>query len=146
MFTGKFFFEFNKKVLTIKTLEYFSSLLLSLLTAFTFSFFFLCKTIFLSLFLIFKTITRFFLSILFSTSNCVKNLTTLMRWNQGIIIKSNYFGGILSANEMHNDDLWWHVGENDAPPPKSNREIEVQPNPNPMVSKAEQIFRDALKK
>ena len=45
---------------------------------------------------------------------------------------------------MHNDDPWWHVGENDAPTPKSNRQIEVQPNP--MVTKAEQIFRDALKK
>jgi hypothetical protein len=44
---------------------------------------------------------------------------------------------------MHNDEPWWHVGESAAPPVK-NRKVEVKPNP--MVTKAEQIFRDALKK
>lgn len=64
--------------------------------------------------------------------------------NQGVIIKLNYFGGVLSINEMHIDDLWWLVGESQVAPPKLARQIEVKPNP--MVTKAEQIFRDALKK
>jgi hypothetical protein len=46
-------------------------------------------------------------------------------------------------NKMHNDDLWWIVGDSEVSPPP-NRQIEVKPNP--MVTKAEQIFRDALKK
>lgn len=50
-------------------------------------------------------------------------------------------------NEMFRDDLWW----NTAPEIESNaNRIEVKPNlnpiPNPMVLKAEQIFRNALKK
>lgn len=60
-------------------------------------------------------------------------------------MKSNYFGGLLEPFEMFRDDLWWNA----APYAESmpNR-IEVAPtsNPNPMVLKAEQIFRDALKK
>lgn len=62
--------------------------------------------------------------------------------NQGVIVKSNYFGGLLETEEMHRDDLWW----NSAPEIESiaNRRVEVKPNP--MVLKAEQIFRDALKK
>lgn len=69
-----------------------------------------------------------------------------MRWNQGIVIKSSYFGGVLSINKMHSDDFWWIVGETEIaePKPRPIREIEVKPNP--MVIKAEQIFRDALKK
>lgn len=51
-------------------------------------------------------------------------------------------------NKMHSDEIWWHVGEFEAQVtlPQPNRQIEVKPNPNPMVTKAEQIFRDALKK
>lgn len=62
---------------------------------------------------------------------------------QGVIIKSNYFGESLRPNEMFRDDLWWNsaVPEIES---KSNRRIEVKPNP--MLLKAEQIFRDALKK
>lgn len=62
--------------------------------------------------------------------------------NQGVVVKQNYFGGLLEAEEMHRDDLWW----NSAPEIESRANRRVEVKPNPMVLKAEQIFRDALKK
>lgn len=60
-------------------------------------------------------------------------------------MKVNYFGGILHVNEMFRDDLWWNTAAQiDS---NANRiEVKPKPAPNPMVLKAEQIFRDALKK
>lgn len=49
---------------------------------------------------------------------------------------------MLHPNEMFRDDLWWSTAEEIES--MLNRRIEVKPNP--MVVKAEQIFRDALKK
>lgn len=44
---------------------------------------------------------------------------------------------------MFRDDLWWNIAsEIENIPPIVN----VKPNYNPMVVKAEQVFRDALKK
>lgn len=54
-------------------------------------------------------------------------------------MKSAYFGGILDPQDMFFDDLWWSLEKK-----ISIRRIEVKPNP--MFLKAEQIFRDALKK
>lgn len=57
-------------------------------------------------------------------------------------MRQKYFGGILTPNEMFRDDLWWNAAENlEICKP---RRIEVMPNP--MVVKAQLIFRDALKK
>jgi hypothetical protein len=58
--------------------------------------------------------------------------------NKGIIIKTKFFGGQLAPRKMFRDDLWWNTE------PEIENIIEVKPNP--MVIKAEQIFRDALKK
>lgn len=91
-------------------------------------------------FLIFKTTSLCLLAVAKLPRN--SNKQNQIDPNQGIVVKSNYFGGLLEADEMHRDDLWW----NSAPEIESlaNRRIDVKPNP--MVLKAEQIFRDALKK
>lgn len=43
---------------------------------------------------------------------------------------------------MFRDDLWWNA----APEFESMHSRRIEVKPNPMVLKAEQIFRDALKK
>lgn len=43
---------------------------------------------------------------------------------------------------MFRDDLWW----NSAPEIETLPSRRIEVNPNPMILKAEQIFRDALKK
>lgn len=53
-------------------------------------------------------------------------------------MKTKFFGGQLAPRKMFRDDLWWNTE------PEIENIIEVKPNP--MVIKAEQIFRDALKK
>lgn len=62
-------------------------------------------------------------------------------------------GGILEISEMFRDDLWWNTPEDGDEQENvkietvvSQQRIEVVPNPNPMVTKAEQIFREALTK
>jgi hypothetical protein len=59
--------------------------------------------------------------------------------NKGIILKTKYFGGLLPPRKLFRDDLWWRNVQ-----PEIENIIEVKPNP--MVIKAEEIFRDALKK
>lgn len=62
--------------------------------------------------------------------------------NEGLIIKTPYFG-LLRPNEMFQDDLWWNMpSEIEKIPPV----VDVMPKYNPMVAKAEQVFKDALKK
>jgi hypothetical protein len=60
-------------------------------------------------------------------------------------------GGLLELSEMFRDDLWWNMPDEEdvkiqTVPVVSQQRIEVIPNPNPMVLKAEQIFREALTK
>lgn len=76
--------------------------------------------------------------------NCVemwkrKNLACS---TEGAVIKINYLGGKLASSEMFRDDLWWQS----APDSESGYIRRIEVKPNPMVLKAEQIFRDALKK
>jgi hypothetical protein len=65
-----------------------------------------------------------------------------------VVISHEYLGGNLDESEMFRDDIWWNVADEDAP--VSQIRIQVQPGPalpqNPMVTKAEEIFRQALKK
>jgi hypothetical protein len=62
--------------------------------------------------------------------------------NEGLIIKTPYFG-LLRPHEMFRDDLWWNTpAEIEKIPPI----VDVMPKHNPMVAKAEQVFKDALKK
>lgn len=50
---------------------------------------------------------------------------------------------MLKPNEMFRDDLWWIVPSDI----EINTVIEVRPNlNNPMVSKAERVFQEALRK
>ena len=59
-----------------------------------------------------------------------------------MVIKHKYFAGALDGlelSEMFNDALWW-MCEFESPVEK------VVTNVNPMVLKAEGIFREALKK
>lgn len=67
--------------------------------------------------------------------------------NEGLIIKTPYFSMLLNPNEIHKmfqDDLWWNV------PTEIEkiafRSVVVMPTYNPMVARAEQVFKDALKK
>jgi hypothetical protein len=59
-------------------------------------------------------------------------------------------GGLLELSEMFRDDLWWTTPDEEddvkIETVANQQRIEVQPNPNPMVLKAEQIFREALTK
>lgn len=63
-------------------------------------------------------------------------------YNQGVIIKTPYFGGKLEPPDMFLDDLWWNTAEEI----NSIFKNRIQVKPNPLVLKAQQIFRDALKK
>lgn len=72
---------------------------------------------------------------------------------KGMLLKLEYFGGLLKLSNMFSDDLWWNMANDDSKPEilvsqfqPQQRRIEVEPNNNPMVLKAEQIFREALKK
>lgn len=86
------------------------------------------------------------------------HLSTILHWHdddkkKGMLLKLEYFGGLLKLSNMFSDDLWWNMADDDSKPEilvsqlqPQQRRIEVEPNNNPMVLKAEQIFREALKK
>jgi len=53
---------------------------------------------------------------------------------------------MLAMLEMFRDDLWWNTAEHDGQQQEQQQQQRIEVKPNPMVLKAEQIFRDALKK
>lgn len=63
-------------------------------------------------------------------------------------MRAKYLVGLLEPSDMFRDDLWWNMPEEPLPAEilVSQRRIEVEPPKNPMVLKAEQIFREALNK
>jgi hypothetical protein len=63
---------------------------------------------------------------------------------QGVIIKTEHFG-MLDESEMFRDDLWYNMPDEEVVPVVTSR-IQVVPHHNPMVQKAQEVFRDALKK
>lgn len=70
------------------------------------------------------------------------------------MLRSSQFGGNLEPKQMFKDDIWWNCGDSEdtfdtiiIPVQPNNTNSPIPPPPtNPMVTKAEEIFRNALKK